>query len=82
MAVVIVCSFCRKSQYQVRRLVAGPDVHICDECVELAHRIIEHGNSPPPGSSVWVRALAWGRRVLSDIRSVSRSSGPREPLHH
>ena len=29
------CSFCYKTQDQVRRLVAGPDVYICDECIKL-----------------------------------------------
>src|SRR5215510_8992821 len=29
------CSFCGKSQYEVRKLIAGPTVYICDECVEL-----------------------------------------------
>ena len=29
------CSFCRKSQREVRKLIAGPTVFICDECVEL-----------------------------------------------
>ncbi|MEE4640087.1 MAG: ClpX C4-type zinc finger protein, partial [Wenzhouxiangella sp.] len=29
------CSFCGKSQEQVRKLIAGPGVYICDECVEL-----------------------------------------------
>jgi ATP-dependent Clp protease ATP-binding subunit ClpX len=35
------CSFCGKSQEQVRRLVAGPGVYICDECIELCSEIIE-----------------------------------------
>lgn len=35
------CSFCGKSQEQVRRLVAGPNVYICDECIELCQEIIE-----------------------------------------
>ena len=35
------CSFCGKSQDQVRRLVAGPGVNICDECVELCSDIID-----------------------------------------
>jgi len=35
------CSFCGKSQAQVRRLVAGPGVYICDECIELCNEIIE-----------------------------------------
>lgn len=35
------CSFCGKSQDQVRRLVAGPNVYICDECIELCQDIIK-----------------------------------------
>jgi ATP-dependent Clp protease ATP-binding subunit ClpX len=35
------CSFCGKTQEQVRRLVAGPGVYICDECIELCQEIIE-----------------------------------------
>jgi len=34
------CSFCGKSQEQVRRLIAGPEVYICDECIELCQDII------------------------------------------
>ena len=35
------CSFCGKTQEQVRRLVAGPGVYICDECIELCQEIID-----------------------------------------
>lgn len=35
------CSFCGKSQEQVKRLIAGPNVYICDECVELCQEIIK-----------------------------------------
>ncbi|GAA1348113.1 ATP-dependent Clp protease ATP-binding subunit ClpX [Falsarthrobacter nasiphocae] len=35
------CSFCGKTQKQVRRLIAGPGVYICDECIELCNEIIE-----------------------------------------
>lgn len=35
------CSFCGKSQDQVRRLIAGPNVYICDECIELCQEIIQ-----------------------------------------
>ena len=35
------CSFCGKSQDDVRRLVAGPGVYICDECIELCHDILD-----------------------------------------
>src|ERR1700751_5790501 len=34
------CSFCRKSQHDVRQLIAGPSVYICDECVELCLDVI------------------------------------------
>ena len=37
------CSFCGKPQGQVRRLIAGPNVYICDECVQLCREIIEDG---------------------------------------
>jgi ATP-dependent Clp protease ATP-binding subunit ClpX len=35
------CSFCGKSQNQVKRLIAGPGIYICDECVDLCSEIIE-----------------------------------------
>src|SRR5215471_9018226 len=38
---VLYCSFCRKSQHDVRKLIAGPAVFICDECVALCADIIE-----------------------------------------
>ena len=36
----LLCSFCRKSQHDVRKLIAGPKVYICDECVALCNEII------------------------------------------
>ncbi|HAX18428.1 MAG TPA: ATP-dependent Clp protease ATP-binding subunit ClpX [Actinobacteria bacterium] len=53
------CSFCGKTQKQVKKLIAGHDVYICDECVELCNEIIDEenkkedetdfGNLPTPG---------------------------------
>ena len=37
----LTCSFCGKSQKQVRKLIAGPNVYICDECIELCNEIID-----------------------------------------
>ena len=37
---LLYCSFCGKSQHEVRKLIAGPSVFICDECVELCDDII------------------------------------------
>ncbi len=41
------CSFCNKAQEQVRRIVAGPGVYICDECIELCQEIIEEDFAEP-----------------------------------
>lgn len=53
---LLYCSFCGKSQHEVRKLIAGPSVFICDECVELCNDIIreeleehsEHGRDDLP----------------------------------
>src|ERR1700741_3408593 len=37
---VLHCSFCGKSQHEVRKLIAGPSVYVCDECVALCNEII------------------------------------------
>ncbi len=37
---LLYCSFCGKSQHEVRKLIAGPSVYVCDECVELCNDII------------------------------------------
>ena len=36
----LTCSFCGKSQKEVKKLIAGPTVYICDECIELCNDII------------------------------------------
>ena len=38
------CSFCGKGQREVRKLIAGPGVYICDECIQLCNDIIEEEN--------------------------------------
>jgi ATP-dependent Clp protease ATP-binding subunit ClpX len=50
---VLYCSFCGKSQHEVKKLIAGPSVFICDECIELCNDIIRdevpaEGTSPRP----------------------------------
>jgi ATP-dependent Clp protease ATP-binding subunit ClpX len=46
---VLYCSFCGKSQHEVKKLIAGPSVFICDECIELCNDIIRD-EAPPEGS--------------------------------
>jgi len=38
------CSFCGKSQKEVKKLIAGPGVYICDECISIAYKILEEEN--------------------------------------
>ena len=47
------CSFCGKSQREVKKLIAGPTVYICDECIELCNDIIaeEYGQEEAPAAS-------------------------------
>ena len=52
---LLYCSFCGKSQHEVRKLIAGPNVFICDECVELCNDIIREemeDNTPVTGSKL------------------------------
>ena len=45
------CSFCGKSQHETRKLIAGPSVYICDECIELCNEIIrDEGQGEAPGT--------------------------------
>ena len=48
---LLYCSFCGKSQHEVRKLIAGPSVFICDECVDLCNDIIREEIQEKSGSS-------------------------------
>ncbi len=48
---LLYCSFCGKSQHEVRKLIAGPSVFICDECVELCNDIIREEVQDKSGTS-------------------------------
>src|SRR5947208_544162 len=43
----LLCSFCGKSQRQVKKLIAGPGVYICDECIDLCNEIIDEDLTSP-----------------------------------
>jgi ATP-dependent Clp protease ATP-binding subunit ClpX len=45
----LLCSFCGKSQRQVKKLIAGPGVYICDECIDLCNEIIDEELTSPVG---------------------------------
>ena len=46
------CSFCGKAQEQVKKLIAGPGVYICDECIELCNEIIDEETGGPSGVDI------------------------------
>jgi ATP-dependent Clp protease ATP-binding subunit ClpX len=56
---VLRCSFCNKSQKDVKKLIAGPTVYICDECVDICLDIIaeDRKSEPMPGDSLVPKAL-------------------------
>jgi hypothetical protein len=55
------CNFCGKSHDQVRKLIAGPGVFICDQCVDLANKVLHEDGPPAPESPV----RRWRSRRLS-----------------
>ncbi len=52
------CSFCGKSQREVRKLIAGPTVYICDECIKLCNDIIAEENDREAGQATNLAAHA------------------------
>ncbi|MGH3386069.1 MAG: ATP-dependent Clp protease ATP-binding subunit ClpX [Nocardioidaceae bacterium] len=61
------CSFCGKSQKQVKKLIAGPGVYICDECIDLCNEIIEEELSE--GSEVGLEELPKPREIYEFLNS-------------
>ena len=67
---ILHCSFCRKSQHIVRKLVAGPQVFICDECVELCMVIVREGSS-----SFYLRTPDEYRKLATDDVRAAEAAG-------
>ncbi|MDN3543928.1 ATP-dependent Clp protease ATP-binding subunit ClpX [Kinneretia asaccharophila] len=63
---VLYCSFCGKSQHEVKKLIAGPSVFICDECIELCNDIIR---DEVPADAPAARASKSDLPVPSEIKS-------------
>ena len=55
---VAACSFCLKPNTEVRRLVAGPGVFICDGCVALCALLVDGPPSPAPHLAAWEHAIS------------------------
>ncbi len=63
---VLYCSFCGKSQHEVKKLIAGPSVFICDECIELCNDIIR---DEVPADGPAARAAKSDLPIPSEIKS-------------
>ncbi|HEY9669214.1 MAG TPA: ATP-dependent protease ATP-binding subunit ClpX [Coleofasciculaceae cyanobacterium] len=75
------CSFCGKSQEQVRKLIAGPGVYICDECVDLCNEILDEellDSGTPAPQPVPSREPPQKRRARSGGLSLNQIPKPRE----
>jgi ATP-dependent Clp protease ATP-binding subunit ClpX len=66
----LACSFCGKSSSQVAKLVAGPRVYICDECVDIAKHIMDSSDT---GSMNDPQLPTFARRMVSRLRKIVRS---------
>ncbi len=64
---LLYCSFCGKSQHEVRKLIAGPSVFICDECIELCNDIIRDEITADTGSAKGTKGELPSPREISDI---------------
>ena len=64
---VLYCSFCGKSQHEVKKLIAGPSVFICDECIELCNDIIR---DEVPADSPDAKAAKSDLPVPSEIKAI------------
>ncbi len=75
------CSFCGKSQEQVRKLIAGPGVYICDECVELCNEILDDELIEPSSRSGGAVAPTEEQQGSSQI-SLNQILKPKEIKSH
>jgi hypothetical protein len=72
------CSFCRKGDAEVAKLIGGPGVYICDACVGLCNRIL--AGRPTPGFAGW-EALDDAQLLASLAPSQAAVDAAQEALH-
>src|SRR3979409_2524044 len=60
---LLYCSFCGKSQHEVRKLIAGPSVFICDECIELCNDIIREETQGDHSRKGATHDLPWQKEI-------------------
>ena len=69
------CSFCGKSQREVKQLVAEPTVFICDQCVDMLHEIVEEKRDNPDPTTKRVREIKLEelRQLRADVARLHDS---------
>lgn len=76
------CSFCLRPSGAVARVVGGPGVFICNECVDLCRQIISNPPSLPPGMSSWEENLDLDGVLLSLPRMAAAGAQVERSLVH
>jgi ATP-dependent Clp protease ATP-binding subunit ClpX len=66
---LLYCSFCGKSQHEVRKLIAGPSVFICDECIDLCNDIIKEEAQADKSGKVGGKTLPTPREIRAHLDS-------------
>jgi ATP-dependent Clp protease ATP-binding subunit ClpX len=61
------CSFCNKPQTELKKLIAGPGVAICNECVALCAHIIAESADPAPGAPIMVPSTMADEELLKSL---------------
>lgn len=88
---VLYCSFCNKSQHEIRKLIAGPKSYICDECIEICNEIIveeDYLNAESKGAlAAYIveqqeEVAEIQRRILKAARALGASIAPGGDTQH
>src|SRR5260370_739716 len=68
----LLCSFCGKSQRQVKKLIAGPGVYICDECIDLCNEIIDEELTTP--AQLDIKKAETGIIYIDEVDKIARKA--------
>jgi ATP-dependent protease Clp ATPase subunit len=72
------CSFCRRDENEIAKLVAGPRVYICDQCVRVASRIMEGHDGEPQAKvepTVWRKLMDLVGRLFHNRKAAASVNG-------
>ena len=67
---LLYCSFCGKSQHEVKKLIAGQDANICNECIELCDDLLSDATSLDDGATASESQNSWASRKLPTPKEI------------